>query len=311
MRIAVLIMLLVSLAAAGQPNALVCTGVASLRSEPRHSAELETQALMGTPLRLDSLSADGEWWLAQLPDGYRAWIPASSVTDPDEMRLQRWRTNSRLICVNDTETRIYSRPTTDSEPVSDMTAGCIVEGDYSPLYDWTAVTLPDGRRGFAATPTVIKLAEKLEQHPDTASVLQTARDLNGVSYLWGGNTTKALDCSGMTQLAYRNAGLLLPRNASQQALIGEPIAVDTASLQAGDLLFFTNERGRVIHVGIYESCGLYRHCSGRVHQSSMLPGHPLYNGRAVTSARRIIGTKTSEKALIRSHPWYFTDVWQR
>lgn len=308
MRILFLITLLVSLAASGQPNALVCTGLASLRSEPRHSAELETQALLGTPLRLDSLSDDGEWWLAQLPDGYRAWIPASAVTAPDETRLQRWASNPRLICVNDEETRIYSRPASDSEPVSDLTLGCIVEGDYSPVYDWMAVTLPDGRRGFVATPAVRMLTEKMQQQPDTAQALHTARALNGVSYLWGGSSTKALDCSGLTQLAFRNAGLLLPRNASRQALVGEPVDVDTAALRAGDLLFFANSQGRVTHVAIYEADGLYRHCSGRVHQSSMLHGHPLYNGRTVTSARRIIGTEAADKALIRKHPWYFSDA---
>ena len=67
-----LLMPLVSLA---QQWALVKVSVASMRTEGRHSAELSTQALMGTPLKI--LKQQGEWYYVQMPDGYKAYVRVS------------------------------------------------------------------------------------------------------------------------------------------------------------------------------------------------------------------------------------------
>jgi cell wall-associated NlpC family hydrolase len=68
-------------------------------------------------------------------------------------------------------------------------------------------------------------------------------------YLWGGRTLMGVDCSGFTQLIYKMAGKQLPRDAYQQAEVGELIAfIDEA--QTGDLAFFDNAEGKITHVGI-------------------------------------------------------------
>jgi cell wall-associated NlpC family hydrolase len=81
-------------------------------------------------------------------------------------------------------------------------------------------------------------------------------------YLWGGRSVFGIDCSGFSQLVFKMAGKRLLRDACQQAGQGTPVKSDQA--QAGDLAFFTNESGRVVHVGILLEKGLIIHAAGKV-----------------------------------------------
>src|SRR5690606_14413521 len=105
----------------------------------------------------------------------------------------------------------------------------------------------------------VKAAQNYKQwvsrpNPDAAQILTTAKTLIGTPYLWGGTSMKGVDCSGFTKTCFFLNGIILPRDASQQALIGEAVDIyegDTVNLakslknlQAGDLLFFAAAKGR-------------------------------------------------------------------
>lgn len=292
--IALLFSLLSALAAQGaDPNGLVRLAVAPLRAQATHSSEMETQALMGTPVRL--LETDGDWTRCELPDGYVAYIHNTAVVATDSAVMTQWRVSPRLICTSAYETHVFSRPDAASLPVSDFSLGCIAEGVKSDSA-FTAVILPDGRAGWVETAAVEPFESHMKRPFDPERVIQLADALTGSSYLWGGRSVKGVDCSGLTQLCYFDCGILLPRNASAQALAGE--RVDEP--ERGDLLFFENEEGRVTHVAIYDAASIYIHSSGLVHRSSMDPSHPLYNGRRVTSVMR-----PGRVNPVTEHPWYF------
>ncbi|MCM1483438.1 MAG: C40 family peptidase [Muribaculaceae bacterium] len=288
------------------PNALVRISVASLRSAPAHSAELETQALCGTPVYVDTAFSHPDWTPAILPDGYSAFIHRSAVQILTPEALSRWRSAHRVIVTDVNESHVVS-DTISGKPVSDMVLGCILEGRVDKADGWTAVTLPDGRQGYIRTASVAYFHEHMNRYAAPDRIIDIAEALLGVPYLWGGNSTKSVDCSGLTKICYGDAGVMLPRNASAQAECGVPIELsDFDTLQPGDIIFFANAEGRITHVGLSKGGTHYIHASGMVHESSYDPADPLYNGRVPSHAVRIAAPGQQRGIrFVREHDWYF------
>ena len=94
-------------------------------------------------------------------------------------------------------------------------------------------------------------------------VLNTSKLLLNSPYLWGGRTFLGIDCSGFTQLVYKLNGVQLPRDAYQQAELGE-FVVFLDQAKVGDLAFFVNDADKVTHVGLLLGDGKVIHASGKV-----------------------------------------------
>jgi hypothetical protein len=95
------------------------------------------------------------------------------------------------------------------------------------------------------------------------SLVDTAYMYLNAPYLWGGKTPFGIDCSGFTQMVYKLNGYKLFRDASQQATQGEVLSFIEES-EPGDLAFFDNEEGKIIHVGIMLENNYIIHASGKV-----------------------------------------------
>jgi cell wall-associated NlpC family hydrolase len=121
------------------------------------------------------------------------------------------------------------------------------------------VSFPDGRTAFVPDEDAMKYKEwALSRQPTPDNLVQSAKQLLGVPYLWGGTSFKGVDCSGFTKTVYFMNGLVLPRDASQQVNIGEEIDTKNgwSNLRPGDLLFFgipakDTRPERVVHVGMW------------------------------------------------------------
>ena len=285
--------------------ALVKLSIATLRTEPKHSAEVATQGIMGAPVKV--LQKDGEWYRVQMADDYIAYVPESSLAFKTELQMKSWRKAKRYI-VTCYDSRLVTEAHGD-ETVSDLVMGNILEFKAE-SGKWLKLATPDGRVGWVDAADVAELSQWSQQGFSAAQIEKTARRMMGSGYLWGGTSTKVTDCSGLTKVAYLSNGIILQRDASQQALTGKIMkkGTDWHSYETGDLLFFGNEKtGRVTHVGLYLRDGKYIHCSGQVKINSLDPkasDYPyLYSPLSASRIKGMVGTKGI--VALKNHPWYF------
>ncbi len=130
--------------------------------------------------------------------------------------------------------------------------------------DFSSVLMNDGK-------TLLSMGSEVEfpavasrrSHDVRESIALTAKEFLNVPYLWGGKSFFAVDCSGFTQLVYKIHEIKLPRDASQQVEVGESLSFVEES-QPGDLAFFENPEGKIIHVGIMLDNQRIIHASGKV-----------------------------------------------
>lgn len=99
--------------------------------------------------------------------------------------------------------------------------------------------------------------------PDRKNIVKMAKSYEQTPYLWGGKSCFGCDCSGFVQTIYNMNGVSIKRDASQQAREGETVNLIDEALP-GDLLFFDNHEGAIIHVGILIEENQIIHASGCV-----------------------------------------------
>ncbi len=251
---------------------LINLSVANLRSNPKHSAELATQATLGTPVKV--LKKKEGWYYIQTPDHYLAWVDAGGIVLMDDEEMGLWKGDPKII-YKKTYGHSFSGPER-KQPVSDLVAGDILETTKE-IENFYGVRYPDGRNAFVAKQEAEPYNQWLEKlHPNADSLIATSMTLMGVPYLWGGTSTKGMDCSGFTKTVFFLNGTVIPRDASQQVHTGKAIdsVADFENLQKGDLLFFGSKATastaeKVVHVGMWIGNDEFIHSSGRVRISSM------------------------------------------
>ncbi len=280
----------------GKTFGVVTMSVANLRARPAEAAEMVSQAILGTPLRV--LKRQRGWCYVQTPDEYLGWASDGfALMSRDEFTA--WEARPKVIVTTEFGfTRVTGEDT--AQVVSDIVAGGILalsndDGDYF------EVQYPDGRVAYLPKRDGQPMNVWLEHADATPSaIVATARRFFGIPYLWGGTSCKGFDCSGFTKTVYYLNGMQLPRDASQQALVGDQVDPGSSfeNVKVGDLLFFgskaTGERKeRVTHVAIYLGEKRFIHCSGDVRINSLDPSHKEYSehrSNSLLRIRRIIGS---------------------
>lgn len=275
---------------------IVTLSTINLRYQPKNSAELATQALLGMPLRI--LDKKGDWYRVQTPDDYLAWTEGYGFTEVDEAGFNNWINADKIIYLGDYGFS-YSEKDVKSLRVTDLTLTNLLKLKNSGK-DFYEVEYPDGKTAFVNKSEAQVFGKWLDKlKPSAKRLLQLGQQYMGVPYLWGGTSPKGYDCSGFTKTMYFMNGVILPRDASQQVNVGE--LVDTKNgfenLKPGDLLFFgvhgTDKRKeRITHVGIYKGNMEFIHESGKVlinsfdEKADNFSEHRL---KGFIRARRILG----------------------
>ncbi len=207
----------------------------------------ETQLLLGDPV--EALETAGDWSRVVAP-----WQRSSH----DERGYPGWVRSAHL----DTPVDRVDGPTAY---VAARTATCLVDGEPVVLSFGTVlwlrevtagsvtVDLPGGRTG-TVEPSAVRLSDKGElPSDDPGPVVEAARGFLGVRYLWGGTSAWGVDCSGLVHLCWRSQGVLLPRDAHDQAASPRVDPVPLDAVQPGDLYFFARPGERISHVGFVTS----------------------------------------------------------
>ena len=201
--------------------------VMPIRKEGSHTSEMVSQLLYNELYEV--LDEKPGWYLIKtLEDQYEGWIQA----------IQHEEISASAFLELQAQTRYLVDQTVLEHKGRLLSIGTVL---YEPVFG--AMTLPE-----RFTPTLmIDFAQKLLETP----------------YLWGGRSIFGIDCSGFVQLCARAAGKLLPRDASQQIQEGE-LVYFLPEIQPGDLAFFGNEDGRIVHVGMMLDNERIIHASGKV-----------------------------------------------
>jgi len=215
-----------------------------LRANPSDKQEMVSQMLYGEVYKV--LDAQGKWVLVRLEDdGYEGWIDKNQHTALAE---------EEYVTLKEMPKRVITKPISAINSKLGKIHVSFGSTFCHTLTDNFAYCLNDSiPKDSIEFPTLFQ-KEKM---------ISYAMGLLNVPYLWGGKTVFGLDCSGFTQIVAKTAGYKLLRDASQQATQG--IAVDFFQESIpGDLAFFDNDEGKIIHVGIVIDQHKIIHASGKV-----------------------------------------------
>ena len=237
--------------------------------------------------------------------------------------FEQWQNAHKVIFTSDFG-HAYITSNTNSQRVSDLVNGNILQL-LATEKEFYKVGYPDGRIGYLLKSQASLYNQWVKKpNPNADQILTAAKTFIGVPYLWGGTSVKGVDCSGFTKSAYFLNGIIIPRDASQQALVGLPIDVMEneyisvekclKNLKPGDLLFFAASKrkgingGKVTHTAIYMGNGEFIQSAGMVKINSFVPTAENYDdGQSPTlvGARRIL-TEIGKPEITRvdQHEWY-------
>ena len=255
--------------------AIARNSVINIRSAPKHSAELGTQGLLGMSLKI--LDKQGDFYRIQTPDSYISWVDKGGIERMNKKEFDAWNSAKKVIFTKNLG-YVFATKNSNSDIISDITLGGLLKyvSEDATFYE---VQYPDKRTGFLKKSESFMYKNWLQKLQTSKEDIETvAKSMNGFPYLWGGTSSKGIDCSGFTKMVYLMNGFVIPRDASQQINAGKTVDInlDFTTLEKGDLLFFgreatTEKKQRVVHVGIWLGNDKmeFIHASGNVHTSSM------------------------------------------
>lgn len=217
------------------------------RSEPSHKSEMITQVLFGETYQV--LEEYASWFKIKLTtDGYECWInrqhyfPLSEKAYKDLQKAPVFM-SAELLQIVQSGKNHYIVPM----------------GAYFPLYQNNSFRIEN----FVYETYGKTVRSPGHQEYNGQAAVEFAMMFLNAPYLWGGKTVMGIDCSGLVQICCALAGYQLPRDTKEQVKHGTSISF-LEEVQTGDLAFFHNEEGAIVHTGLFVNHEYIIHASGRV-----------------------------------------------
>lgn len=284
-----------------------------LRAQPDYESGNESQCLMGTVVEITG--SDRYWRRVNAPDYRNVWTNELALAPMNEEQISAYKAAPKWVCISE-HSYIYTSPDRNSERIGDFSMGDIVRKGRTavpPGQAWQPVLTASGKDGWVPAEDVRDLDEwACSVKATRESLVATAKRFLGTPYMWGGNTAKYFDCSGLVKLVYMMNGIVLPRNAREQIRCGEAVPYDFSKMQPGDLIFYgrmgsDGKPASVAHVAMYIGDGRIIHSSQYVRINSLVKGEKDYYERETVGVRRILGNVDSGKGArsAAAAPWYF------
>lgn len=217
------------------------------RAEASDKSEMVTQLLFGEHFQI--IETQKKWlYIRTAYDNYDCWIDANQCMLISEETYNELQEIPMHVAAD------MIQLVTHKEKQEVLP---IVMGSTLPFYDGESINLQGVEflyEGQANSP---------KSNISKNQLIEFALSYLNTPYLWGGRSPFGIDCSGFTQLVYKLVGIKIPRDAYQQAEIGTTLSF-VEEAEPGDLAFFDNELGQIIHVGIVMADGYIIHASGKV-----------------------------------------------
>ncbi|MBU8893481.1 MAG: C40 family peptidase [Bacteroidales bacterium] len=214
-----------------------------VRKEPDNRSEMTTQLLFGESFII--LEEENTWIYIRINnDDYEGWIDSQNITRLTDKTFENIILNSNEVVKNITEPILINKNESLVLPM----------GSILP-------NLTKNHDSFSIGKNQYQLLNKYNS--ESFEIIKLAKLFLNAPYLWGGKSFFGIDCSGFVQVICKAVGVQIPRDTSQQVQKGENISFSSEA-QPGDLAFFDDEEGNIIHVGIILGNNEIIHSSGKV-----------------------------------------------
>ena len=216
-----------------------------IRAEASDKSEMVNQLLFGEHYKI--IEKKTKWLKIRLAhDQYEGWICQNQYFQIDKAQFISLSEDIQYYNYN-----LIDALTTDLGDIIPISLGSTL-----PFYDGNHCLINGIRFQFEG-------ANKPKSKVNKTDIVNTAYMYLHAPYLWGGRTPLGVDCSGLTQMSYRLNGIFIPRDASQQVKLGTTLSF-IEEAEPGDLAFFDDTEGSIIHVGMILENNHILHSSGKV-----------------------------------------------